>query len=715
MGVEELAGTGRVAAGAAGWRYRLSSLRGLSARAFASLRRRGLGPTLRLALRRLLPRRQAGIALQFVGDVSGRPLPAFPESAHPKASIVVPVYGQLEATSRCLHALARDGERTPFEVIVVDDASGDDTPRVLPGIAGLRYQRNAANLGFVDTCNAGAASARGEFLVFLNNDTEVQPGWLDALLSTFEDFPDTGLAGSMLVYPDGRLQEAGGIVFADGSAWNYGRFADPAHPAFGFVREADYCSGAALAIPRALFATLGGFDTLFRPGYYEDTDLAMRVRAQGRAVRYQPASVVVHHEGLSAGTDTARGMKAAQVVNRERFAQRWHDVLQARHATPPSGDEDVASLAGRGRPRVLVIDANVPTPRRDAGSVRMRALMRELVAAGCAVCFADDLGDFADVDTRELQREGIEAWWRPWRGGWPSWLKAHGRRFDAIVVSRHYVLSPLLPLLRRHAPQAQLVFDTVDLHFLREQREAAHGGDNAAALRAARTRQAELALVRAVDVTWVVSEEERRQLLALVPEAKVDIVSTIYAPSSDTPGFEARRDLVFVGGFRHLPNVDAVQWLATEILPRLRERLPELRLHVVGAEAPAQVLALAGTPGLRLHGAVDELEPLLDASRISLAPLRFGAGVKGKINQALARGLPVVATSCAVEGMHLRDGEDVLVADDADSFASAVLRLYEDPTLWNHLRAAGYENTRRFFSPEAARATLLPWIAKLAK
>jgi len=669
---------GRTTGGASAWSYRLASLRSLSARAFASLRRRGLAPTLKLALRRLFPRPQAGIALTFVGDVSGLPLPVFPEvSGSPRASIVVPVYNQLDATLRCLHALSRSGDLCSFEVIVVDDASSDDSARVLPGIKGLRYSRNVANVGFVDTCNAGAALARGDYLVFLNNDTEVQPGWLDALLSTFADFPGTGLAGSMLVYPDGRLQEAGGLVFADGSAFNYGRFGDPAHPAFGFVRETGYCSGAALAIPRELFAALGGFDTLFRPGYYEDTDLAMRVRAQGLGVRYQPASVVVHHEGLSAGTDTASGMKAAQVVNRGKFLDRWREVLASTQPAPPADDDEatMACLASRARPRILVIDENVPTPRRDSGSVRMRALLRELLAAGCAVCFIDQVGEFAGEDTRELQREGVESWWQPWRGGLPAWLKQHGPRFDAIVVSRHYVLSPLLPLLRRFAPQAKMVFDTVDLHFLREQREAAHGGDAAAAARAARTREVELALVSAVDATWVVSEDERAQLLALAPKASVEVVSNIHAPVPDTPGFEARRDLVFVGGFRHAPNLDAVLWLAKEILPRLRARLPELQLHIVGSEAPASVLALTGTPGLQLHGAVDALEPLLDACRISVAPLRFGAGVKGKVNQALARGLPVVATHIAAEGMHPRDGEDLLPADETASLVEAGLRL----------------------------------------
>jgi GT2 family glycosyltransferase len=564
MTADRSAQAGRAADDAGGWQYRLASLRMLATRALASLRRRGLLPTLRIAWRRLRPGVRARFPLVLLGDVASAPAPRFSDSTKPTASIVVPMYDQAAATLRCLHALARSGDACRFELILVDDASGEEAAKELARIAGLRYLRNASNLGFVDSCNAGAAIARGEFLVFLNNDTEVQPGWLDALLRTFRDFPDTGLAGSMLVYPDGRLQEAGGLVYSDGSAGNYGRFADPAHPAFGFVRETGYCSGAALALPRALFESLGGFAAEFRPGYYEDTDLAMRVRERGLAVRYQPASVVVHHEGLSAGTDTGSGMKAYQEINRGKFVQRWQAVLSSAHPPPPRGDEGevaMSCLASHGRRRILVVDAAVPSPRRDSGSVRMRALMRELVAAGCAVAFTDQFGEYADEDTRALQREGIEAWWEPWRGGLSHWL----------------------------------------------------------------------------------------------------------------------------------------------------------RQHVVGGGAPADILALANTPGLVLHGQLDALEPLLDDCRLSVAPLRYGAGVKGKVNQAMARGLPVVATSLAAEGMRLQDGREFLLADDAQAFVDAVVRAYQDEALWLRLREGGYANIERWFSPAVARATLLPWLESLPR
>ncbi|GAB2670531.1 hypothetical protein GCM10027193_25710 [Arenimonas aestuarii] len=691
--------------GLQGLAFRLRRLRSLGGRAVTSLRVRGWAGTLeRWRQRRAAPPGDNRLLPRSPSPSASGAALRLPRPTTPRASIIVPVYNQLHMTLACLRALADSGDGTDFEVIVVDDGSSDATAQLLPTVPGLVFLRNAKNLGFIGACNAGAAKARGEFLVFLNNDTTVQPGWLDALLATFDQYPDTGLAGSKLVYPDGQLQEAGGIIFADGSCWNYGRFEDPAHPRFNFVREVDYCSGASIAIRRELFDSLDGFDAFYAPAYYEDTDLAMRVRRRGLKVRYQPASVVVHHEGVTSGTDTGSGVKAYQVANQVKFVQRWREVLAGEHQ-PPSAGAEVASERGR-KHRVLVLDACTPTPDRDSGSLRMTALLRLLREEGCSVVFFPENRAHDGAYTNALQQLGVETWWHPWLADVPRWLAQHGERFDLVIGSRHYVLGPVLPLLRSQAPHARVVFDTVDLHFLREQREAELAGDTAGLRTAARTRKAELALVAQADLTWVVSEAERLLLAGEAPDARVDVVSNIHDIAEPGPGFDGREGLLFVGGFRHPPNVDAALWLATDILPRIHARHPGLPLHLVGGDSPPAIKALGQHPDIHFHGYVPDLGPLLREVRISVAPLRYGAGVKGKVNQALAHGLPVVATTCAVEGMHLVDGEDVLVADDADTFADAVLRLHDDAVLWSRLSEGGLENTRRHFSPDVVRAPL---------
>lgn len=682
-------------------RYRLHHGIDLVRRGLRSLRTRGLAATWAAFLRRFSATTGAPIAR--TDDPFGAAL-AFALPASVRASIVIPVHGKLDYTLACLRSLAQTRLPADAEVILIDDASPDDTGSVLPAIPGLRYQRNARNLGFVGSCNVGAAMARGEHLVFLNNDTTLTTGWLDALLRTFETHPDTGLAGAQLVYPDGRLQESGGIVFSDGSGWNFGRFEDPRHPAYTFVREADYCSGAAIALPRALFERLGGFDERYAPAYYEDTDLAMKVREAGLKVRVQPASVVIHHEGITAGTDTSSGVKAYQVRNQQRFLERWRDVLVRRHPAPTQAAHYASQH--RARARVLVIDATTPMPDRDSGSVRLFELLRLLVDEGCAVTFFPENGLDDGRYTQALRDLGVEAWTQPWLGAIPDWLAKHGSRFQLVIVSRHYILSPLLPLLRRHAPQARIVFDTVDLHHLREQREAEERGDATLLRAAARTRADELSLIGNVDRTWVVSPVEKALLAESAPGAVVDVVSNIHRVRGAGPAMATRHGLLFVGGFRHPPNVDAALWLADEILPRIRERRPEITLSLVGSEPPPAVLALGERPGITVHGHVPDLEPLIDAHRFSIAPLRYGAGVKGKINQALAHGLPVVATRCAVEGMGLTHGVDALVADDAEGIANTILTTYDDAALWQRLVDGGLANTDREFSPERARTTL---------
>ena len=683
-------------------RFWITRALGLWRRGIASLRNRGMRASwqrIRLQLRRVRP---AGLPLWAPEPAPFAPF-SLPTSAAPRASLVIPVHGAFAHTLACLRALAAHPAAIPFEVIVVDDASPDDSAAKLARVGGLRVHVRAANGGFIAACNDGAALARGDVLVFLNNDTVPQPGWLEALLSTFDQVPGAGMVGARLVYPDGRLQEAGGVVFADGSGWNYGRHEDPEDCRFTYLRDADYVSGAAIAIPRTLFRQLGGFDTRYAPAYYEDTDLAFAVRAAGRRVLYQPAAVVVHDEGTTAGTDPSAGPKAAQARNQPVFADKWRAAL-ARQL--PAGTVPTPSLLHRHQRQVLIIDALTPQPDRDSGSLRLVNLMRLLIEEGAHVVFLPANRSADGGYTRQLQQLGVECWHAPHAARFPAWLREHGPRFHAAMVSRHYVASEFVPLLRRHAPRARLLFDTVDLHYLRERRAAELSGDAAARRAADATRTRELALIAQADATLVVSDAERELLAADAPSARVHVLSNLHDIAPAGPGREARRDLLFVGGFRHPPNVDAVRWFVAEVFPAIRARLPDVAFHCIGGDVPGEIAALARLPGVHVHGHVPDLAPWLARCCLSVAPLRYGAGVKGKVNLAMAHGLPVVATRAAVEGMHLRDGQDVLVADEASAFAAAVVHLYHDAALWDALAANGRDNVARHFSADAARTVV---------
>ncbi|AJQ86760.1 glycosyltransferase [Xanthomonas oryzae] len=685
-------------------RYLFNRVLGLIHRSMASMRTRGWRATWqRIRVHTQAPPVALGTPLWLPQPA---PFAAFalPHSAAPRVSVVIPVYNHIAHTLACLRSLAAHPPLVDVEIIVVDDGSSDATAEQLPQVAGLHYHLRASNGGFIAACNDGIALARGDFVVLLNNDTIPQPGWLDRLIDTFAQHPSAGLIGAQLVYPDGRLQESGGVVFGDGSAWSYGRFESSDDPRYAYVRAMDYCSGAAIALPRTLLQTLGGLDRRYMPAYYEDTDLAFAVRAAGYHALVQPASVVVHDEGTSNGTDTRTGVKAYQVRNQGVFAEKWQQALKAQL---PVGTVPGPALLHRGQRQVLILDECVPQPDRDSGSLRQFNLIRLLREEGAHVVFVPTRREHAGRHTQALQQLGVEVWYAPFLEGVGSWLRTHGARFAVVLLVRHHVAHACLPLLKQYAPQARTLFDTVDLHYLRERRGAEVAGDANLLRGAERTRLRELEIMAATDVTLLVSAAEQVQLRTDAPHIRTALLSNLHDVAGSGHSFAQRRDLVFVGGFRHPPNVDAVQWFISAIFPQVRAQLPDVVFHCIGADLPDALKLLADEcPGVQLHGHVPDLVPFMDSARIAVAPLRFGAGVKGKINLSMAHGQPVVGTTCAVEGMHLRDGEDVCVADDANAFAAAIVRLYQDAALWQRLADNGLRNVAEYFSLDAARATV---------
>ena len=683
----------------AGLIFRANRLLGLLRRARGSLIQHGLRGTWMRLMREMRWNRPAIQSRQTYPTPSEAFTPfSVATSEQPRVSIVIPVHNKFAYTAACLRSLQEHAAATPFEIIVVDDLSTDSSQRRLAEISGIRVLRNPENLGFVGSCNAGAALARGEFLLFLNNDTVVTAGWLEALLSVFDEVPDAGLAGARLVYPDGRVQEAGGIVFSDGSGWNYGRFEDPDDSRFAFRREVDYCSGAAILLRRSLFERLGCFDARYAPAYYEDTDLAFAVRAAGLKVIYEPRARVVHFEGITAGTDTASGMKRYQPINREKFVTRWQAALKAQ---PPPATPIHLAATHRARRRVLILDATTPAPDQDSGSLRMVNLMRVLLRNGCHVTFMASNRAWIERYTPDLQNLGVEVLYHPYDSDPVAFFRARGGELDVVLLSRHYVAAEFVGLTRLYAGRARLVFDTVDLHYLREQRAAELENRPDLARVAERTRAQEIGIMRECDLTLVVSPVEKDILSHDAPSVSVEVLSNVHEIHGCRNGYADRRDLVFVGGFQHPPNSDAVIWFVGEILPRVLAAIPDLHLHVIGSKVSAEIQALA-SEHVRVHGYVEDIAPYMDSARISVAPLRYGAGVKGKVNMAMSYGLPVVATAMAVEGMHVRSGIDVSVAEDAAGFADAIIRLYGDEALWNRLSQNGLANVREHFSFDAA-------------
>ena len=628
---------------------------------------------------------------------------ALPRYDAPVVSIIIPVFNQLQVTLACLKSIQRNTSQVTYEVILIDDCSDAQTQRSLERVTGLRLYRNDRNRGFLENCNLGAAAARGDYLLFLNNDTEVMPGWLEAMLRIFKERSDAGLVGAKLVYPDGRLQEAGGIIWCDASGANYGKWDNPDKPQYNYVREVDYCSGACILTPKSLFDELGGFDRSLAPAYYEDTDYAFQVREAGRKVYYQPFATVVHHEGQSCGTSTDSGVKRYQVVNAEKFRTKWKHRIDL-HPNGHTAIQDRSKDRGITK-RVLVADARILCPDQDSGSLRMMNLLRIFQQLGFKVTFLPGNRLHHSPYTEQMQEHGIECLYAPFLGDFGDFLIERAGEFDLIVLSRMEMGQKMLDACIEHAASTPIIFDTVDLHFLRGQREAELANSDAKREEAASVRRTELEIASRSDAVIVVSPIEKEVLEQELPDSHVAIISNIHELHDPVKPFTGRKDFMFVGGFEHPPNVDGMIWFCSEVLPLLVAGLPDARLHIIGSKMPDSVRLLAGA-NVTVHGYVEHLEPFYDSCVLSVAPLRYGAGVKGKVNQSMSFGVPVVATTIAAEGMHLTADENVLVADTPAEFAKHIARLYRDEALWKKLSKNGQQNVRDYFSFHAAERDL---------
>jgi GT2 family glycosyltransferase/glycosyltransferase involved in cell wall biosynthesis len=565
----------------------------------------------------------------------------------------------------------------------VNDGSSDETSDKLAEAQGIRTVRNPVAQGFIRACNLGASLAQGELVLFLNNDTEVKPGWLESLLATAME-PDVAIVGSKLVYPNGTLQEAGGIVYNDGSGSNYGRNQDPEDPKYNFVRDVDYCSGASILVKKDFFDKVGGFDELYLPAYYEDTDLCMKARAAGLRVVYQPKSVVIHYEGVTSGTDLTSGTKKYQVINKEKFVERWQEELKAHCPALGYCALDIAARRLIAKPTILFCDVVVPRYDCDSGSLRLYRILNLLKELGYGIIFYSMNYKSVEPYKSKLEEMGIQVVLgsedeEADRHTVRTWLALS----DMVFVSRPETMARVLPVLVQEGTR-RIVYDTVDIHYIRLRRQAELGISKPGESDWFDVRVDELRYCRVADVTLTVTETDK-QHLELQGISHVAVVPNVQElPSEVRPGYEDREGILFIGMYTHAPNVDAVVWFVREIMPLIWAVKPGLKVTLLGSFPTDEVYALQ-SDRVEVTGYIEDVEPYFLTHRVFVAPLRYGAGMKGKITQSLYYQLPVVTTSIGAEGMGLVDHENAVVSDLAPDFAEAVLELYENRSLWEHI------------------------------
>jgi GT2 family glycosyltransferase len=635
----------------------------------------------------------------------------FPAVDEPLVSVLMVTYGNWPLARRALEALHENTDPV-YELIVFDSASLDETPAKLSEeVGGATLILSEANVGFGPGSNQAAGQARGRYLCFLNPDALVQPGWLDPLVETLES-DGTGAAVPMLLNPDRTIQEAGSVVDSVGWTQALGSGADADKFEYRFRREVDYGSAACLLIERETFAEVGGFDPAYGVGYFEDVDLAFKLKELGLATFYEPRSRVIHELHGSGGSLQARRQMEA---NRAIFFERWSGRLARRPnliELPTHPRRLVAARDSEIADRILVIDDRVPHYDRGSGDPRMAKMLYELVELWPKARIT-----LAAADDREVERyaepllaRGIEVVAPP--VDWGKWFESRTFHYSSAIVSRGTNIARFDQVLRSTQPQALRAFDTEAFAFRRLERMVGFLGDPAQSSRvsaeAIASRQVELGALQESAVVFAVSAEEAEFVGEVAPGKPTFVLPNWVETVAKPAGFAERQDLLFFGGFlagAGSPNEDALLQLVHEVMPILWEREPELRLHVVGADPTPAIEALHGER-VNVVGYVDDPAEWLARTRVHVSPMRYGAGIKLKLLDTIAAGLPFVTTAVGAEGLPLGGLRPQLVAEDPLRLAELTHSLYTEIDLWRRAQRGVLDIARNSFDRGTFRRTL---------
>ena len=624
-------------------------------------------------------------------------------SKFPKISIIIPTFNQLSFLKKNLETIEKKTTYKNYEIIIVTN-NLDENSEMRKFLKSIKHQVCifTDEYSFSNVNNYAAKKAKGEYLLFLNDDVEIiSPNWLESMLKLIL-YNTVGAVGAKLLFSNRKLQEAGGIVWKNGIIWNYGRNENPQDPRFNFVRSVDYCSGSCLLIKKDLFEKVGKFDTQYRPAYCEDTDICLTLQKAGLKILYQPLATMIHHEGKTSGIDLTSGIKSYQIQNQKKFRNKWNSFLDSR--LNASSDNAFLERNRKDGINILYIDHYIPEYNKDAGSLLVYQVLSILSYLNHKVTFWPDNLARLEPYATSLQQKGIEIVYG--NNSFESYIKKHGNNFQICILTRAHIAPKYIDLIRQNAPNCKIIYDTVDLHFVREYREAKLKNDTKKIQQSKLTKTTEFDLFDKSDIVVVKSKEDADILLSEKPTLPLAIIPTFNIPSAKTLPFEKRQDLLFLGGFQHVPNIDSLEYLITNLFPKIRSNIPNVFLNVIGSNPTKHVIDLCSNEkNVNFLGYMPEIESYLQNCKLLIAPIRYGSGVKGKITQSMANGLVVVTTPLGSEG--ISNSNDILkISHTDDEFVENVIQMYNNEQEWTKISQNAKIYAEKYFSPETVKNTL---------
>ena len=591
----------------------------------------------------------------------------FEKADAPVFSILITDADSFQETYKSIKSIASSAEKgLPVEVIVSGHMSAENSQQLMETVKGLVF---LPDVQFGELLSA----ASGKYILLFGEHLTMQEGYLSSALETLEE-TGAAMVQSKVCFADGKLYEAGGIITQSGVRISYGFGFNGELGCVRYNKEVDCVSLYGTLIDREALRSANGTDTEFTP-LYQLADLSFRLREKGRTTKYIPALSLRDNRKFNEDLEPAGTREEAAL-----FSRKWGDTLRKENIADAS---EIFTGRDRSKDRITIfsVDDRIPCYDESAGDRTTYHYYEVMAEMGYNLKIVADEMRRREPYATNLEKLGIEVVSADGGGDeeWRTFLRENGRFIDVAYLNRPHILTKYYDAVKQ-LTSAKIVYNCMDLHFLRETREAEVKNNQEELAKAGEKEREELGRMDLADVVFSVSTFEKTILDAKLKHAKV-VLNPIFVyhdfPQKDFD-FTKRKDLLFVGGFRHTPNVDAVKWMCKKIMPLINKALPDVKLHIVGSNPTAEVNALA-SKNVVCHGFLseEELARLYDCSRVSVVPLRYGAGIKGKVLEAMYNGLPVVSTSIGTEG--IVDIEQYIEnTDDESSFANKVIEIYQD-------------------------------------